>query len=69
MADEKGSEAASESLIENSKGTVLKHDIEDFLGDEDLFNFVEFPEEVESAIAEVISINTKELVIFTRCNY
>lgn len=64
MADEKGSEVASESLIDASKGRILKHDIEEFIGDEDLFNFVEFPEEVESAIAEVISTNHKELVTF-----
>ena len=53
MADGKSTEAASETGTGSSTSRVLQHDLEDDLGDEDLVAFLDFPEEVESAIAEV----------------
>ena len=53
MADGSEPEAVSSTRKENTKIRVLQHDLEDDLGDEDLFSFLDFPEEVESAIAEV----------------
>ena len=53
MADGKGSEAKIEDRGEHLKPKDLHHGIEDDLGDEDLFNFLDFPEEVANAIAEV----------------
>jgi len=57
MADGKGSEAKIEDGGEHLKPKDLRHGIEEDLGDEDLFDFLDFPEEVANAIAEVISGN------------
>ena len=53
MADGKGSEAKIEDGGEHLKPKDLRHGIEEDLGDEDLFDFLDFPEEVANAIAEV----------------
>eukprot|EP00112_Aurelia_sp_Birch-Aquarium-sp1_P023247 Seg685.3 transcript_id=Seg685.3/GoldUCD/mRNA.D3Y31 product="Vacuolar protein sorting-associated protein 53-like" protein_id=Seg685.3/GoldUCD/D3Y31 len=56
MADGEGTEAAAKSKVIGSS-RVFPHDFDEDLGDEDLFSFFDFPEEVEGAIAEVISGN------------
>lgn len=52
MADGEGTEAAAKSKVIGSS-RVFPHDFDEDLGDEDLFSFFDFPEEVEGAIAEV----------------
>ncbi len=48
--------AAREKSAESGISNVLHANFEDDLGDEDLCNFLDFPEEVEEAIAEVITL-------------
>ncbi|XP_065054602.1 vacuolar protein sorting-associated protein 53 homolog [Rhopilema esculentum] len=57
MAEHQGAEAVTENVKKDGKNKVFQHDTGEDIGDDDLFNFLDFPEDVESAIAEVISGN------------
>ena len=72
MAENQGAEAVTENVKKDGKSKVFQHDTGDDIGDDDLFNFLDFPEDVESAIAEVgealiahfLELNIKIIFIF-----
>ena len=53
MADSQEAEDVQDTKKETARAKVLLRDFDDDLGDEDLLSFLDFSEEVESAITEV----------------